>query len=546
MSNPFPSTTRGPVLVVGLDGGTMDVIEPLARRGVMPTFAKLIDSGRAGTLHSTVPWYTIPGWTSLMTGVSPGTHGLLHWVVSGDDEYFEGWRPGRRFVTSRDIAHPTFWDIAGAAGRRVVVVNMPLTYPAWPVNGAMITGLLTPHGLTEGGCHPPDLLDRFPSYRVDVSRADAVDLPEERPSSGIEFGPYLRQLVEITRERARVGAELLAEGADLGVVVFVGPDRISHKAWQEQASVAQEPPSTATQGAIEEYYRALDHAVAELLEAIGPGSTVAVVADHGFGPSPAYRLRVNAWLQQAGHLRLRAARAQRAIASSRRIRRLVRGVVRRLKRRRIGIPGRALVDWSRSRAYAVAYSSTSTFGVVVNRVGRKREGIVSEQDAPAIVARIREDLSAMRDDRGRPVVLRIWTREELGGTAPAFPDLIVEVDRRYLPDDGLLSSSVVEPYEDPSGVHEPEGAFILSGPPVRDGEGPIEADIVDVAPTVLGLLGIGAPTGMEGKARAELLDLPEPAPPPSGVTGPGGAAADMTTEEEREIEAHLRSLGYEE
>ncbi len=175
-----PTTSRGAgslmraggVLVLGLDGGTLDILRPLAERGVMPALGRLIDEGAAGTLVSTTPWYTVPGWASLMTGVGPGTHGLLHWVASDPSEYFEDRRAGRRFVTSADISFPTFWDVAGAAGRRVAVVNMPLTYPAWPVNGTMVTGLLTPDTISAGWCYPavvgvraPRLPDRC---RVDL------------------------------------------------------------------------------------------------------------------------------------------------------------------------------------------------------------------------------------------------------------------------------------------------------------------------------------------------------------------------------------------
>ena len=538
--------TNGPVLVVGLDGGTMDVVAPLARRGVMPSFARLLTAGRSGTLRSTVPWYTIPGWASLMTGVTPATHGLLHWVAAGDEEYFEGWRPGRRFVTSRDIAYPTFWDVASGADRRVVVVNMPLTYPAWPVNGAMITGLLTPRGTQEGACHPPDLLSRFDGYRVDVSRTDAIEVPDAARLDEQGLIPFLEQLIELTKERARVGATLLRDAVDLGVVVFVGPDRISHKAWIEQSSVAGGDSSQGrVETLIETYYRTLDQAVGELIEAIGSHATVVVVADHGFGPPPELRLRVNAWLQQAGYLRLRAPRAQHLIAASPWMRRAVRRMVRRMKGRRVRVPWQGLVDWSDSGVYGVAYSSTATFGLVVNRVGLKREGSVPPGDVPRLLARLREDLASLVDEHGRPVVRRTWDREELGATAPGFPDLIVEVDPRFLPDDGLLSAGVFEPYAEPSGLHERDGLFILSGARVLQG-GPIEADIVDVAPSVLGLLGIAAPSSMEGKARSDLLDFPSLAPSPLGVVGPGGREADMTIDEEREIEAHLRSLGYEE
>ena len=534
----------GGVLVLGLDGGTLRVLRPMAAAGLMPAFDRLLAQGRAGTLRSTLPWYTIPGWTSLMTGVGPGTHGLLYWVVSGEEEYFEGWRRGRRFVTSADISHPTFWDIAGAAGKRVAVLNMPLTYPAWPVNGAMITGLLTPKEAKTGACYPADLLDRFPGYRVDLSISRAAHSPDTPPSQDVDLPAYLRELIELTEGRARVGSALLADEVDLGVVVFVGPDRISHRAWPEQAAVAEGRGSTGEiESLIEAYYKALDRAVGDLIEACGPWVTVMVVADHGFGPPPDYTFTVNEWLRRSGYLTLRSARARKVVASSPVIKRLARPLIRRLRRRRGSPSERALVNWSRTAAYGVAYSRTPMFGLVVNRVGVKAEGSVSPQDAAQLVRRLQGDLMTLTDERGRRVVRRSWTREELGANARGFPDLLVETEPEISPWDGLLATRSFAPFELPSGLHARDGVFIVSGAGVRD-PGRADADILDVAPTVLGLLGIAAPDHLEGKTREDILDLPERVPPPLAVTGPGGRAADISVDEEREIEAHLRTLGY--
>lgn len=94
-------------------------------------------------------------------------------------------------------------------------------------------------------------------------------------------------------------------------------------------------------------------------------------------------------------------------------------------------------------------------------------------------------------------------------------------------------------------MHEREGIFVLTGPRVR-GTGPVRADIADVAPTVLGLLGIAAPDHVEGKPLEDLIDFPHRAAPPGIVPGPSGSHVEVLDEEQREIEAHLRTLGYAE
>ena len=92
----------GGVLVLGLDGGSLErPADPWPQRGVMPTLARLIDEGAAGTLVSTTPWYTVPGWASMMTGVGPGTHGLLHWVASESLRVLRGPAPRTAFRDER-------------------------------------------------------------------------------------------------------------------------------------------------------------------------------------------------------------------------------------------------------------------------------------------------------------------------------------------------------------------------------------------------------------------------------------------------------------
>ncbi len=201
-----------------------------------------------------------------------------------------------------------------------------------------------------------------------------------------------------------------------------------------------------------------------------------------------------------------------------------------------------MVDWARSAAYAVFFPHTRAFGIVLNRAGTKREGWVQAHDAETLLGRLRQDLSALIDEGGRRVVREIRSREEMGATAPGFPDLIVETETPFLPTDGLLGQRLFGPAGMASGLHEREGVFVLSGPTVR-GEGEVLADIVDVAPTALRLLGVAPPEAMEGHALEEFFDLPEGRSPAGAVAAPGGAAT-ITTEEQAEIEAHLQTLGY--
>ena len=142
---------RYKVLVIGLDGATFDLIRPWAAAGHLPTLSRLMSQGAGGELRSTIPPMTAPAWTSFITGKNPGKHGLYDWIRRHADDY------SVYPVTARHCAEPTLWALLSAAGLRVCVFNVPMTYPPQPVNGLMISGLPAP-SVQAGITYPPELL----------------------------------------------------------------------------------------------------------------------------------------------------------------------------------------------------------------------------------------------------------------------------------------------------------------------------------------------------------------------------------------------------
>jgi predicted AlkP superfamily phosphohydrolase/phosphomutase len=124
------STTAGErprrVLVIGLDGGTFDLIEPWAASGDLPALGKLMRDGSFGRLRTVIPPMTAPAWTSFGTGTNPGKHGLYDWIARKAGTY--------RFlpVTALDCRVPTMYQILSQIGRRVLAMNVPMTYPPFP------------------------------------------------------------------------------------------------------------------------------------------------------------------------------------------------------------------------------------------------------------------------------------------------------------------------------------------------------------------------------------------------------------------------------
>jgi predicted AlkP superfamily phosphohydrolase/phosphomutase len=135
---PVAPPSPGRVVFIGLDGATWDVIDPMIENGLLPAFERLKREGSYGALRSVECYFSPPAWTTMMTGYVPERTGIYT---------FGKWNPqAAEFVafSSLDVEVPWIWDIASAAGRRVGVTNVPLTYPARPVNGIMVSGLMTP------------------------------------------------------------------------------------------------------------------------------------------------------------------------------------------------------------------------------------------------------------------------------------------------------------------------------------------------------------------------------------------------------------------
>ena len=123
----------------GEDGATFDLIAPWAAEGHLPVLQRVMSKGAYGSLNSTMPPMTAPAWTTFATGVNPGKHRLYDWIAREPNSY--------RFtpVTALDNTAPTLYAMLSEYGRRVVALNIPMTYPPSPVNGVLVSGMPTPN-----------------------------------------------------------------------------------------------------------------------------------------------------------------------------------------------------------------------------------------------------------------------------------------------------------------------------------------------------------------------------------------------------------------
>ena len=66
--------------IIGIDGATFDIIQPMIAEGELPNIARILNEGAFGDLESEKPPMTPPAWTSMFTGLNPGKHGVFHFI----------------------------------------------------------------------------------------------------------------------------------------------------------------------------------------------------------------------------------------------------------------------------------------------------------------------------------------------------------------------------------------------------------------------------------------------------------------------------------
>jgi predicted AlkP superfamily phosphohydrolase/phosphomutase len=543
------------VLVIGLDGGTFDLIRPFIEQGHLPTLKRLMAEGSSAPLESTVPPVTASAWSSFMTGKNPGAHGLFDFMQRRAGSY------DLSPVSSRDRDGKAVWEIAGDAGKQVVVMGVPVTYPPSPVNGLMVTGMLTPRGANDY-TFPPKLKDE-----IRKSIGEYTVYSDEVYSKG-RGEVFLGALHKSIEQRAKAAAYLLHKYPwDLGVLVFPETDTVSHGLWScYDRSHHQYDPEEASkfQGGILEIYDDIDSFIGELTESLGSDTTVIVMSDHGHGPVRNF-LYVNNFLMQKGYLRIKRtpASAMKNLAfalglTPRTVYRILLsiglGKLRRtLDKRRSGrsVLKRLFlsfsdVDWRLTRAYSIGYIGE----VHVNLKGREPEGNVEpgaeyEELRHALI----RDLRSLRLPNGNPLVEYIWKKEEIyhGPHMDQAPDILflpTNLETIAFGDFEFGSNRITEPSYGVSSSHRMKGIFIASGPSIRAGASIENAGLIDLAPTILHLLGLPVPLDMDGRVLSEAL-LESRAVEFGGsaarVEGDGEGYSDA---EAQEVMARLKDLGY--
>ena len=289
------------IIVVGLDGATWKLLDPLMEEGIMPNLKKIVQKGTSGILLSTIPPYTAPAWVSCTTGVNPGKHGIFGFtskkndLMSGD------------FLDSTDVQVPKIWNYINHTNRTVGLINVPITYPTEPVNGFMVPCFFTPLGKIDY-TYPKSIYKEIlkPLNYVINTRS----FNTKNPSEG-QISENIRNIKFMTKIRYKV-MEKLSEryNPDFLMTVFTSPDKVQHKFWKY---IDSNDPLSKTTFALKikplllSVYEQVDTILGKILKKLDSKTTLYIVSDHGFGPQKNF-LFINKWLSENEFLSIKKIR----------------------------------------------------------------------------------------------------------------------------------------------------------------------------------------------------------------------------------------------
>jgi predicted AlkP superfamily phosphohydrolase/phosphomutase len=506
------------VLVIGVDGATFDVINPLIKDGRLPNIEKMMKNGSHGNLRSTIPPLSPVAWTSFMTGKNPGKHNIFDFVVRKTDSY------NVVMNNAENRKAPPVWSVVSESGRKTCVVGVTLTYPPDKVSGYMVSGLGAPMDIESSDyTYPADLAKEIRENVGEYRIIYPIKLHKFNESDKIKKD-YLDCVVNAFEFRLDLFRYLWKKDEyDFSMLFFLDTDGVSHHFWRYADPNHKLFEKNKNQDAINYIYESVDAVIGKILSLVGDDVNIIVISDHGFGPLNRI-LHLNKWLETKGYLKFRNVSLMKRVAN-------------KLKRRKENA-----IEWNSTKAYFIGTSGN----VNINLKGREPSGIVEPSE-----------YESLRNENGEKIVNQAYLKEEIysGDYLENAPDIIITFNPGYdilgeEPEQAKQhkTDEIITDCRRWSGKHEQEGILIACGNVFNKGCRVEGSEIVDIIPTILYMLGISIPEGMDGKVLEGILDegflKSNPVKYREGSGAEDTKTADMDKKDMDKLTDMLRNLGY--
>lgn len=539
------------IFIIGIDGGTFDIITPLIERGNLSTIKKLMDSGSFGNLTSTILPLTAPAWASFMTGVNPGAHSIYDFMKKKENSY------ERITVNATHIRQNTIWRILSDRGKRVIVLNVPMTYPPEKVNGIMISGFLAPE---EDFCYPQGIIDEIKENVGDYTIHTHLTY---RKGNETQFMNDLLRIADMRRDAA-----LYLMGKyewDVFMVHFSTCDTMCHWFWKDMDTTHPDHLQGVCRNAIFKIYEKIDAAIQDFLTHIDGNTVVLMVSDHGSGPVHK-SLYINNWLINHRYIALKKDAKTRfkyflhkrgltlqnvyVLASAVGLSKVGKNVSEDTRTKlSTFFLSFGDIDWKRTKAF-----SAGNFGqLFLNVQGREPEGSIPPSEYENTRDQLIEEVTRMKDSDNSAIVEHVYKREEIykGPYVKDAPDILfLTRDFLYEPARYFEFGShalVGPPIRMKSGTHRMNGIFVAAHPGCIKKSVIEGAEIIDVFSTILYMLDEEIPEYVEGKVLEDIFEADFLRNHPvryAKVTEKKKEEMVYSEEEEEKVKERLRNLGY--
>jgi predicted AlkP superfamily phosphohydrolase/phosphomutase len=475
------------VLVIGLDGATWDLLKCWIEEGRLPTLKKLIEEGVHGVLKSTIPPLTGPAWVSFATGKNPGKHGCYDFLLPRDS------LDDARTITTGDINGETFYEILDRAGKKCILINLPCSYPP-RINGIVITDFLT---MGDEFIFPRNLVEEIPElkrYRV-------------IPDSHSRIKEYISDVRDLERNRFESAKRLFKKEWDFFFILFSGTDWIQHKIYDKLIS------GDNSEAII--FYEEIDKYVEWFVEN-AKDTNILIMSDHGFHTYNKM-FAINKWLMGEEYLKVKPMESKGSSFREKsqkgvnvpvfllrhqnifKIGAFFYGIFRRI------IPVTPVIRTEPDTA-SVAYSILSSAngnccGIYINSKRRFGDGSVEIKDYKKVRGEIMDKLEKLREGSGKRIFKSVLRGDEVyfGECVDKAPDIVL------ISDEYNINSFYDE--DKNANEHAIKGIFVAYGHDIKKGVKIENAEIIDLAPTILYMMDMPVQRDMDGKVLKEIFEI---------------------------------------
>jgi len=280
------------VIILGVNGMELDIIRPLILKGQMPNLAKVIEKGTYGKLRTVSAPNCPRVYTTLFTSANPEEHGVTGFLVGGIT------------ANTNMLKREPFWSLLSKSGISVGMANVPATFPVMPVNGYMISGMLTRGKNCEDGvlCAPKlsevmggdavyprsmeaELLKNVGDFYIDCERMpSAADLKGHETEV---IDKWLSKVQIIREQQTKLFDYLLTNHpTDFTFLVQSCEDRTGHWLYPiAPYNVGYNPSiNNVRPDAFPNQYVAFDKVLGTVLKHADANTYVFIVSDHGIKP----------------------------------------------------------------------------------------------------------------------------------------------------------------------------------------------------------------------------------------------------------------------